>query len=55
MKHSEPRCCFDASMFLGHPDAEPCPRAVDVPRVVTELDRLQNGGHLSEAQMLLEH
>lgn len=55
MKHSEPHCCFDASMCLGHPDAEPCPRAVDVPRVVTELDRLQNGGHLSEAQMLLEH
>ena len=55
MNRSEPRCCFDASMYLGNPDSDPCPNAVDAPRVVAELDRLQNGGHLSEAQILLEH
>ena len=55
MEHSELCCCFDASMYTGHPDTEPCRNAVDIPKVVTELDMLQNGGHLPDAQRLLEH
>ena len=53
-EYSDPVCCFDASQYIGLPDAEPCAAAVDVPDVVKELDRLQNSGQLSEAQLLLE-
>lgn len=54
-EYSDPVCCFDASQYTGHPDSEPCASAVNVPEVVKELDRLQNSGQLSEAQLLLEH
>ena len=54
-EYSDPSCCFDASQYIGHPDSEPCASAVNVPEVVKELDRLQNSGQLSEAQLLLEH
>ena len=53
-EYSDPVCCFDASQYIGLPDAEPCAAAVDVPDVVKELDRLQNSGHLEQAQKLLE-
>ena len=53
-EYLDPVCCFDASQYIGLPDAEPCAAAVDVPDVVKELDRLQNSGHLEQAQKLLE-
>ena len=43
-EYLDPVCCFDASQYIGLPDAEPCAAAVDVPDVVKELDRLQNSG-----------
>ena len=54
-EYSDPSCCFDASQYTGHPDSEPCASAVNVPEVVKELDRLQNSGHLEQAQKLIEH
>lgn len=55
MDRFEKRCCFDASQYTGRPDASPCASVVNVPDVVAELDRLQNSGHLTQAQALLEH
>lgn len=48
------RCCFDASEYIGVPDAEPCARTLDVPAVIRGLDALYAQSRESEAQDYLE-
>lgn len=55
MDYSDSRCCFDASQYTGHPDAQPCPCSVNVPELVKKLDELQNSGRLAAARELIEH
>lgn len=50
----EPVCCFDAREYTGVPDTRPCPRALDVPQVIQELDVLYEQGRESEAERFLE-
>ena len=50
----EPVCCFDAREYTGVPDTRPCPRALDVPEVIKELDALYENGRESEAERFLE-
>ena len=50
----EPVCCFDAREYTGVPDPRPCPRALDVPQVIQELDALYEQGRESEAERFLE-
>ena len=48
------RCCFDTREYTGVPDAEPCPRAFDVPEIIRELDALYAAGREAEAETYLE-
>lgn len=50
----EPVCCFDAREYTGVPDTRPCPRALDVPQVIKELDALYENGRDSQAERFLE-
>ena len=50
----EPVCCFDAREYTGVPDTRPCPRALDVPEVIKELDALYENGRDSQAERFLE-
>ena len=50
----EPVCCFDAREYTGVPDSRPCPRALDVPALIRELDGLYEYGRESEAESFLE-
>ena len=50
----EPVCCFDAREYTGVPDTRPCPRALDVPQVIQELDALYEQGRDSQAERFLE-
>ena len=50
----EPVCCFDAREYTGVPDPRPCPRTLDVPQVIQELDALYEQGRESEAERFLE-
>lgn len=50
----EPVCCFDAREYTGVPDTRPCPRALDVPEVIKELDALCENGRDSQAERFLE-
>ena len=50
----EPVCCFDAREYTGVPDTRPCPRALDVPEVIKELDALYEQGRDSQAERFLE-
>jgi len=54
MDHNEFCCIFDTTQYTGTPDAEPCPSAVEVPRVIREFDALCNQGREEEARDLLE-
>ena len=54
MDHIDPICPFDASQYTGTPDAEPCPQAVDVPRLIERFDALCNKGREEDARDLLE-
>ena len=54
MDYQEPICPFDASAYTGTPDAEPCPQAVDVPRLIARIDALCNQGREEDARDLLE-
>ena len=54
MDHNENCCIFDASQYTGTPDAEPCPRAVDVPAAVRRLDALYAENREAEAEGFLE-
>ena len=47
------RCCFDTTEYTGIPDAEPCPQALNVPEIISGLDRLYNAGLESEAAQYL--
>lgn len=50
----EPVCCFDAREYTGVPDTRPCPRALDVPEVIKELDALYENGRDSQTERFLE-
>ena len=50
----EPVCCFDAREYTGVPDTRPCPRALDVPEVITARDALYENGRDSQAERFLE-
>ena len=54
MDHNEFCCIFDTSQYTGTPDAEPCPRVVDVPAAVRQLDALYEAGREREAEDYLE-
>jgi len=54
MDHRESCCIFDTTQYTGTPDAEPCPRVLDVPRLVRDFDALCTAGRLPEARDLLE-
>ena len=54
MDHNEFCCIFDTSQYTGTPDAEPCPQAVDVPRLIERFDALCNKGREEDARDLLE-
>ena len=47
-------CCFDAREYTGVPDSRHCPRVLDVPEVIRELDALYEYGKESEAERFLE-
>ena len=49
MDHMESRCCFDASLYTGTPDTQPCPKSMDMPRFIEKLDRLYAAGREKEA------
>ena len=38
--YSDPSCCFDHSDYSASPDLSPCPSAVDIKKVMAELDEL---------------
>ena len=44
MDHNEFCCIFDTAQYTGTPDAEPCPQAVDVPRLIESFDALCSQG-----------
>ena len=50
----EPVCCFDTREYTGEPDNRPCPRVLDVPAVIKELDALYEQGREREAERFLE-
>ncbi len=54
MDHNEACCIFDSSQYIGLPDTAPCPRALDVPALIGELDALCAGGREQEAAAFLE-
>lgn len=54
MDHMESRCCFDAILYTGSPDAAPCPKSMDVPRFIAELDALYNSGQEQKAGLMLD-
>lgn len=54
MDHMESRCCFDASAYTGTPDASPCPKSMDIPAFIKELDALYSSGRESEAGRALD-
>ena len=54
MDHNEFCCVFDTSQYTGAPDAERCPQAVDVPRLVGRFDALCSQGREEDARDLLE-
>ena len=54
MDHDESCCIFDTSQYTGVPDPAPCPRIVDVPACVRELDALYASGREDEAEAFLE-
>ena len=54
MDHIDPICIFDTREYTGLPDAEPCPRSIDVPGIIKELDGLYARGLEHEAQGFLE-
>lgn len=54
MDHNEFCCIFDTSQYTGTPDTAPCPRAVDVPALIRELDALYAAGKEAEGGALLE-
>ncbi len=50
----DPLCCFDASEYTGVPDCRPCPRALDVPEIIKELDAMYARGNEADAEKFLE-
>ena len=54
MDHNEFCCIFDTSQYTGVPDAERCPQAVDVPRLIERFDALCGAGREEDARDLLE-
>ena len=54
MDHNEFCCIFDTTQYTGTPDAEPCPQALDVPRLIERFDALCNQGREEDARDLLE-
>ena len=54
MDHNEFCCIFDTTQYTGTPDAEPCPQALDVPRLIERFDALCNQGREQDARDLLE-
>ena len=54
MDHNEFCCIFDTTQYTGTPDAEPCPQALNVPRLIQEFDALCNQGREEDARDLLE-
>lgn len=54
MDHMESRCCFDASLYTGTPDTEPCPKSMDVPAFIKELDALYSSGREDRAGQALD-
>lgn len=54
MDYMESCCCFDASLYTGTPDTQPCPKAVDVPDLIQKLDALYEAGKEAEAGILLD-
>ena len=56
MDYQEAVCCFDASAYIGVPDAEPTAEGLNVPRLIAQLDSLYNTGREDEAgEFLLRH
>lgn len=47
-------CCFDASKYVAMPDSSPCPKVLDVPQIIEELDALYASGREAEAESFLE-
>ena len=43
--YAEPSCCFDASMYTGMPDTEPCPKTIDTKSVIASFDALISSGN----------
>ena len=54
MDHNEFCCIFDTTQYTGMPDAEPCPQALDVPRLIGRFDALCSQGREEDARDLLE-
>lgn len=54
MDHMESRCCFDASLYTGTPDTAPCPKSMDVPEFIKELDALYSSGREAQAGQALD-
>ena len=54
MDHNEFCCIFDTTQYTGTPDAERCPQALDVPRLIERFDALCNQGREEDARDLLE-
>ena len=44
MSFNEAACCFDASMYTGVPDAEPCAQSLDTKSIIAGLDKLLFSG-----------
>ena len=54
MDHNEFCCIFDTTQYTGVPDSHPCPKAVDVPALIRQLDALYAAGREGEAEAFLE-
>ena len=54
MDHNEFCCIFDTTQYTGTPDAERCPQALDVPKLIERFDALCNQGREHDARDLLE-
>jgi len=54
MDYTESRCCFDASLYTGKPDTGPCPKSMDVPGFIKELDALYSSGREAQAGQALD-
>lgn len=54
MDHIESSCCFDTSLYTGSPDTAPCPKSMDIPSFIRELDALYSSGREKEAGKALD-